>query len=151
MREKGGTLEILFGARFDGHTVRRSGIESIAVARPTEEDKAGVASASIILKIGVAGLILVCLGVVLVGVFEVRASRRRLIDGPTMQEATVTRLREEQQRLKNPLTGRFANLHHCRPLLSRLSRKLIVQLSTPEPTPLPAKGGGCLLIDDVTP
>ena len=102
MREKGGTLEILFGARFDGHTVRRSGIESIAVARPTEEDKAGVASASIILKIGVAGLILVCLGVVLVGVFEVRASRRRLIDGPTMQEATVTRLREEQQRLKNP-------------------------------------------------
>ncbi|MBV7515648.1 hypothetical protein [Pseudomonas sp. PDM25] len=102
MREKGGTLEILFGARFDGHTVRRSGIKSIAVARPTEEDKAGVASASIILNIGVAGLIFVCLGVVLVGVFEVRASRRRLIDGSTMQEATVTRLREEQQRLINP-------------------------------------------------
>ncbi|WP_343177091.1 hypothetical protein [Pseudomonas sp. 4810-S13] len=102
MREKGGTLEILFGARFDGHTVRRSGIESIAVARPTEEDKAGVASASIILKIGVAGLILVFLGVVLVGVNEVRASRRRLIDGPTMQEEIVMRLREEQRRLINP-------------------------------------------------
>lgn len=102
MREKGRTLEILFGAPFDGHTVRRSGIESIAVARPTEEDKAGVASASIILKIGVAGLILVSLGVVLVGVNEVRASRRRLIYGPTMQEEIVTRLREEQQRLINP-------------------------------------------------
>lgn len=101
MREKGGTLEILYGARFNGDTVRRSGIESIAVARPTEEDKAGVASASIILNTGVGFLILVCLGVVLVGVFEERASRRRRIDGPTMQESLVARLREEQ-RLLNP-------------------------------------------------
>jgi len=101
MREKGGTLEILYGARFNGDTVRRSGIESIAVARPTEEDKAGVASASIILNTGAGVLILVCLGVVLVGVFEERSSRRRRIDEPTMQEALVARLRE-QQRLINP-------------------------------------------------